>query len=214
MVSPRKALAVLFVAGLLVGVAGIALVLRLPGSLTTSTSSQTETSGFIQSTLASATSVESFSTNTSNATRGLELVLTIEPSHVATGGNVTVHVSLVNLLTTPQNFSLFTSDRLAYVDLHKGYITNSNASLLNQSILTVYDPLAGTCPCPRDFQTYFLLGPHQSSNQTFNWGGTWTRSGDQYVFNQFQKGVYTVEAWNPSAFFVLGYFVVADPPPT
>jgi len=200
------------IAVLLVSIIGIALGLRLPESTQPTTTSQTGTPGLIRTTSTRSTSIESFNTNTTSA-RGLQLVLSIEPSDVVMGGNVTVQVSVLNLLSTPQNFSMSSTDRLAYVDLYEGHITDSNITL-TQNILTTDNP-ANPCACPVPYQTYILLGPHQASNQTFDWGGTWTRSGDQYVFNPFQKGVYTIEAFVPwVSLYVLGYFVVADPPST
>jgi hypothetical protein len=132
---------------------------------------------------------------------------------IVSGENVTVNVGVLNTLSTPRNFTMSSTDHFAYVLVWTGYYTATNLSLTmtTNPRLTLSKPTL--CFCGLDFSANYTLGPHQWSNQTFSWKGTWSASSGQYFFNSFQTGTYTIEAYDPLvSIFVLGYFVVANDP--
>ena len=180
-------------------------------------------------------SVTPESTIHSNATEGLQLTATINPINVPQGSNVSVTAQVYNTLSRDVEVNATSMTNPADGPCQQGLATGvkvyqggySAANLSKAAELLLYNPsLIYTCPEVFTFQYSFapnsdvatvqasLSGNQVGKNttgpvdETSVLSGYWTGSGQNYTFDSFPQGNYTLvvfDAWGQEA---IGHFQV------
>jgi hypothetical protein len=193
-------------------VASVGYEATMTKSVSQSSSLGNETTKSPTSTVSTSSQTGIFAATESNPTNGLQLIVTVEPTDVAPGQNVTISVSVFNSLVTTNNFTFApgeSPDSLTTVSLYYGRFTQSNISVAGPYVRFFQKPTG--CPCAIvENPNEYTFPPHQGMNQTIIVGGYWTESDGNSKFNLFQAATYTVEAYDIWGQITLGYFTVSD----
>jgi hypothetical protein len=180
----------------------------------------------------SSSSSTAAATNTSfssNVTDGLRLSATIDPTVVDQGGNLTVTAEVSNTLPTDVSVNATSMTNPAYGPCQQDFATGIHVyegsyTSANISKLLLYNPsLIYTCPEVFTFHYYFspesdvatvhttgapgnTTGPISEAS-TVN--GYWTGSGQNYAFQPFPLGTYTIEVFDAWGQTTIGHFQVS-----
>jgi hypothetical protein len=152
-----------------------------------------------------------FAATESNPTNGLQLIVTVEPTDVVPGQNVTINVSVYTNLARTNNFTFAPgeADSLTTLSLYYGRFTRSNISVAGPYVRFFQRPTG--CPCNiEDNPSEYAFAPHQGMSQTIIVGGYWLGSDGNPSFNLFLAGTYTFEAYDIWGQITPGYFTVSD----
>src|SRR5579863_6880267 len=151
-----------------------------------------------------------FAATESNPTNGVQLIVTVEPTDVVPGQNVTISVSVYNSLATTNNFNFSPGEApnsLTTLSLYYGRFAQSNISVAGPYARFFQEPSGCPCAIEPNPSEYFFA-PHQGMNQTIVVGGYWMESSGNPSFNLLQAGTYTFEAYDIWGQITLGYFTV------
>jgi len=221
----KTAIVALLVAVVVIAVVAFVALSQRPGTSPFPASSSSNASTSEQSTTPSGSG--SSITVKSNITGGLQLTATITPIDNPQGGNVTVVAQVYNTLSSAVTVNYTSMANPASGPCAQGFATgvevfpytseNSNATA---GRLFLYNPsLLWICPTLVSYQYSFSpnsdvatrQGLQAQVSETSMLAGYWTGSGQNYVFQTFPPGNYTVDVFDAWGQHAIGHFQVRGP---
>lgn len=192
---------------------------------TTSSSSESSTSS------SSSTSTSTSTSISSSVTDGLRLNTTIDPTIVDQGSNLTVTAEVSNTLSTDVNVNATSMTNPAYGPCQQDFTTGiyayegsyTSANISSAKGLLLYNPsLIYTCPEVFTFHYSFSPESDVATVQTVGAPGNttgpisevsivsgyWMGSGQNYTFQFFPPGTYTIEVFDAWGQTTIGHFQV------